>query len=181
LMWFIAIFAVAFVSLRTPTRIWANAWFTIALAAVTLAVPAAIVSRGERRAFWIGFAVCGGVYFLFALAPVVDRLASHQLVTTTLLDLAASQFVDNAYLLSTQNVATQSPARPTPWQDWNLPDFQVSGNSSWVVGYVSLHSPFLYLRIGHAVCCVLAAGAGAEFARYLWLKGEAKRAEQDGR
>jgi hypothetical protein len=35
------------------------------------------------------------------------------------------------------------------------------------MGYVILHSPWLYLRIGHGVFCVLAGFFGGEIARYL--------------
>jgi hypothetical protein len=35
------------------------------------------------------------------------------------------------------------------------------------MGYAMLHSPFLYLRIGHAAFCLLAAFLGGEAARYL--------------
>ena len=89
LMTVVVIIGVALVALRTPSRIAANAWFSLALGGVTLAIAAAVASVAERRAFWIGFATSGGVYFVFALAPWVDERASHQLVTTTILDLAA--------------------------------------------------------------------------------------------
>ena len=51
------------------------------------------------------------------------------------------------------------------WQVWNLPDFPQA--HSWRQGYATLHSPLLYLRIGHAAFCLLAAFAGGEAARYL--------------
>ena len=73
LMAFIVILGVALLALRTPSRIWANACFSLALGGVTLAIPAAVASDAERRAFWVGFATCGGVYFLFALSPWVRR------------------------------------------------------------------------------------------------------------
>jgi hypothetical protein len=59
----------------------------------------------------------------------------------------------------------EAPGEPTPWQVWNLPDFQAPG--SWTIGYVRLHCPFLYLRIGHSAFCLLIAIAGGELARYL--------------
>ena len=127
LMIVIVILALAFTGLRTPSRIWANAWFTLALLGVTIAIPAAVASVGDRRAFWVGFAVCGWVYFVFTLAPWVDKEASHQLLTTTILDVASSYIVDNQYLiknaLAVQAINQGIPApTPTPWQDWNLPE-----------------------------------------------------------
>jgi hypothetical protein len=180
LMTVIAIIGLALVSLRTPSRIWANAWYTLAMGGVTLAIPAAVASHDERRAFWIGFAVCGGVYFLFALAPGVDQQASHQLLTTAMLDIASPHLVDNSYLLNSYKLAAGAPVSlvpPSPWQVWNLPDFRTAENSQWRIGYVNLHSPFLYLRIGHAVFCLLFAYAGGELARYLRLRNSRGRPE----
>jgi MFS family permease len=175
LMAFIVILGVAILALRTPSRIWANACYSIALGAVTVSISAAVASVAERRAFWVGFATCGGVYFLFALAPWFDEKTSHQLVTTTMLDLAAPYLVDNAYLLNAHFLTMNPPSppdAPTSWQQWNLPDFRTSGNEKWAVGYVTLHSPFLYLRIGHALFCLLAAIAGGEVSRYLFVASQ---------
>ena len=98
LMIVIVILALAFTALRTPSRFWANAWFSLALGGVTIAIPAAVANVGDRRAFWIGFAVCGWVYFVFSLAPWVDKETSHQLFTTTLLDLASPYIINNQYM-----------------------------------------------------------------------------------
>jgi hypothetical protein len=176
LMIAIVIIGVGLVALRTPSRIWANAGFSLALGAVTLAIPAAVAAVDERRAFWIGFAVLGGVYFLFALAPWVDQSASHQLLTTTLLDLAAPYIVSNEYMMKSYALIATPPAGtpggpgPSLWQVWNLPDFRTSANGNWSIGYVTLHSPFLYYRIGHAAFCLLVAFIGGEVARYLYLR-----------
>lgn len=173
LMIVILMIGVALVALRTPSRLWANLWFTLALGGVTLAIPAAVASIGERRAFWIGFAACGGVYFLFALAPWIDERTSYQLATTAILDLASPYIVKNQYMIESFKALSASPV-PSPlgptWQNWNLPDFRTNGNLSWTIGYVALHSPFLYFRIGHALFCLLAGIAGGEFARYLYLR-----------
>jgi hypothetical protein len=164
----IVVLALAFTALRTPSRLWANAWFTLALGGVTIAIPAAVANVGDRRAFWIGFAVCGWVYFIFSLAPWVDKEASHQLFSTTLLDLASPYIINNQYMLVNYKNAfapPEAPEAPTPWQVWNLPNFQAPG--SWGMGYVRLHCPFLYLRIGHCAFCLLIAIAGGELARFL--------------
>ncbi len=73
LMIVIVVLALAFTALRTPSRLWANAWFTLALGGVTIAIPAAVANVGDRRAFWVGFAVCGWVYFFFSLRPGSTR------------------------------------------------------------------------------------------------------------
>jgi hypothetical protein len=170
LMSVVVILALAFAALRTPSRIWANAWFSLALSGLTVAIPGAVATVEDRRAFWVGFAAFGWVYFAFTLAPWVDKEASHQLLSTTILDIASPYIVDNRYLARTymQSInPPSSPAEPTAWQAWNLPDFQAT--DSWRIGYVKLHSPFLFLRIGHAVFCLLGAVVGGELARYLYI------------
>jgi hypothetical protein len=173
LMVVIGILALGFVALRMPSRIWVNAWFSLALGGVTVAVPAAVVTTGDGRAFSVGFAVCGWVYFLFALAPWVDERASHQLLTTTILDVASPYFVDNTYLINSYKAFVNPPRppdRPTPWQVWNLPDLKTSANEEWRMGYVTLHCPFEYLRIGHGLFCLLLGIAGGEIARFLYVR-----------
>lgn len=173
LMAVIVIVAVALVALRTPSRIGASLWFSVALGGVTLSIPAAVATIGERRAFWVGFAVSGGVYFLFALAPWVDERASHQLLSTALLDMASPYLIKNDYLIQSYTYMMNPPSppdAPTLWQVWNLPDFQTAANKNWISGYATLHSPFLYLRIGHAVFCLLCGITGGEVARFLYLR-----------
>jgi hypothetical protein len=168
IMVMIVLLGVACAALRTPSRFWANVWFSVALAAVTLAIPAAVSSQGGRRAFWVGFATCGWVYFLVSLGPWFDREIGYQLLTTTILDILSPHIVQNEYLLQGYIAGfnpPSAPGLPTPWQAWNLPDFRQS--DTWSVGYTTLHSPWLYLRIGHAGCCLLLAYLGGEIARYV--------------
>jgi hypothetical protein len=126
LMALIVLLAGAFAALRYPSRFWANAWFSLALAGVTLAIPAAIGSAGGDRAFWSGFAICGWVYFAVSLAPWIHQETSYQLLTTTILDIASPYIVQKEYLVRTYIVGFNPPnafGEPTPWQVWNLPDF----------------------------------------------------------
>jgi hypothetical protein len=154
LMVVIVLLCLAFAALRFHTPLWANIWFSSTLAALTLAVPAAVYRRGDQRAFWVGFAVCGWVYFILALAPWIKGEPGFQLATTTILDLMSPHIV--------QEIA---PVEPTPWQVWNTPDDPPA--NSYSVGYVTLISPELYLHIGHAFFCILIAFVGGVIVRYL--------------
>jgi hypothetical protein len=163
----VVLLAAGFAALRTPTPLWANVWFSIALASLVLAIPAAVYRQGEQRAFWVGFAACGWVYFVLALAPWFQREMGFQLVTTTILDVLSPYVVQKEYLLRTYvgafNPSSDAVDR-TPWQAWNLPEFPPE-NPWRMVGYVTLLCPGLYLRIGHAVFCVLVAFLGGEVVR----------------
>ncbi len=169
LMVMIVLLAAAFAALRTPTPLWANAWFSVALASLVLAVPAAVYRRGQERAFWVGFAAAGWVYFVLALAPWFQTEVGFQLLTTTILDVMAPYVVQKEYLLRTYIGAfnpPSAPVQPTPWQAWNLPEFPPA-NPWRMVGYVPLLCPGLYLRIGHAVFCVVVGFLGGEAVRFL--------------
>jgi hypothetical protein len=171
LMLLIVMLAVAFAALRYPSPFWANAWFSMALAGVTLAIPAAIGSAGGDRAFWSGFAVCGWVYFVMSLAPGIDRETSPQLLTTTILDVGSPYIIEKSYLVKAYIKyfdAPSAPETPTPWQAWNLPEIMQA--ETWRLGYATLHCPSFYLRIGHAAFCLLAAYFGGEVARYLYAR-----------
>ena len=72
-------------------------------------MPAAVYRRGEQRAFWVGFAACGWVYFVLRSRPGFKREAGFQFVTTTVLDLMAPHIVQKDYLLRSYGCGLQSP------------------------------------------------------------------------
>jgi hypothetical protein len=168
----IVLLCIAAAALRYPTPFWANAWFSVTLATLVLAVPAAVYRRGQQRAFWVGFATCGWVYFVLALAPWFQTEVGTQLATTTVLDVLAPHIVQTENLLQAYVGGFNpqyAPAELTPWQAWNVPEFP--RDKPWrMVGYATLHCPGLFLRIGHAVFCVVIALLGGEVVRYLASK-----------
>ena len=169
LMAAIVLLAVAFAALRWPTPLWANVCFSLTLSALVLAIPAAVYRRGEYRAFWVGFASAGWVYFVLSMAPWFQSEFGFQLATTTALDLVAPFIVQKEYLIRSYMVGFNppfTPGEPTPWQVWNLPELPPE-NPWHKVGYVTLHSPGLYLRIGHATLCLVIASVAGEIVRSL--------------
>ena len=111
--------------------------------------------------------------FRAGTAPWLEREAGFQFVTTTVLDVMAPHIVQTDYLVRgyVSGFNPQyAPVQPTPWQVWNLPDFPPD-NPWHKVGYVTLVSPGLYLRIGHAFCCMLIALVGGGIVRYLAATG----------
>jgi hypothetical protein len=169
LMVMIVLWGAALAALRFPTPLWANVWYSLTVASLTLAVPAAIYRRGQARAFWVGYAACGWVYFVFALAPWLQGEGGFQFVSTTILDLLAPRLVQKDDLLRTYGAGFRpqyAPTQPTPWQVWNLPEFPPE-NPWHRVGYVTVISPGIYLRIGHAFFCILIAHLGGLIVRYL--------------
>lgn len=61
-----ALIMVSSAALLYPNRIWAACFFTAILLMVLTGIVAALVRRGPARAYWIGFCVFAGTYFLLS-------------------------------------------------------------------------------------------------------------------
>jgi hypothetical protein len=70
---------VALAALKESSDLWEKATFSLALLVLLLSVLLAIHRAGARRAFWLGFALCGSVYLGLSLIPPIEaRLLSSQ-------------------------------------------------------------------------------------------------------
>lgn len=71
-------------ALRSSSAPWACAWASFAVLCLFVSILTAIYCRGMRKAFWTGFAICGGGYFLFVVtfrdSEIVGRLATNQAI-----------------------------------------------------------------------------------------------------
>lgn len=77
----VAYLAIGFAALRSPTHLWVNTMFSLAIALLAVSVLGAIF----RHAFWLGILVVGGGYLLLAVGPWVGERFGPRLVTTTVL------------------------------------------------------------------------------------------------
>ena len=75
LMVLTAFVAVGLTGLWASTDIWGNGIFTAVLAILTCSIILAVYREGEGRAFWIGFALFGGVYLAASRSPVSTKPA----------------------------------------------------------------------------------------------------------
>ena len=89
----VGLVAVGLACLMFASSPWAGAAFSINLAALTLAPLGVAYRRGERRAGWAGFLVCGWAYLACTFGPWVAAYVAHHLVTTKLLKSAYTQVV----------------------------------------------------------------------------------------
>ena len=69
---------VGFAALRESNGTWDSVVFSITIGALLLSVLLAIHRRESRRAFWIGFALFGGIFLGFTLVPSIES----RLITT---------------------------------------------------------------------------------------------------
>ena len=65
----IGIVGIALAAFRDPSYLWASVTFSTAFAALVLAIINVLYSRGARRAYWAGFALCGWAYFAICSVP----------------------------------------------------------------------------------------------------------------
>jgi hypothetical protein len=89
----IAFCGVGFAALHAPSNLWAVGLSSLTLAALVLAVINVLYAGPASRAFWVGFVVCGGVYFLAATCPWVRSALGGCPVTEALLDIVAEKIV----------------------------------------------------------------------------------------
>ena len=87
--------AIGFAVLMNPTPLGASALGTLLEGLLLIAILGAVLRRGPRRAFWVGFAICGGGYALLAfdLSPDPSLQRPH-LVTVDLLVLLKNYLTD---------------------------------------------------------------------------------------
>jgi hypothetical protein len=84
----VGICAFGLTCLLNASTSWAAATFSIILGMLVVALIGIVYRTGERRSFWVGFAICGWLYMVLTTGPwFVDRIGP-RLVTTNLLDWA---------------------------------------------------------------------------------------------
>ena len=89
LMAFIVVLAVAIAALRSTSEYWVSTTFSMTLFFLTTAVLGVAYRRGSRRAFWLGFALFGWVYWLLSFGPWFDaRVASNLMLTLPIQQLS---------------------------------------------------------------------------------------------
>jgi hypothetical protein len=134
-----------------------SVYYTAAAAAIVLAVAACIQLQGERRAFWLGFALVAGAYMWFTVEPSPSQLTSNsllraqlgvagaddpQLITTKLLHIcfehyclsekwtADSAYIRNRYRAPGGNVVNLAMVQRFPQLEPNRVAFVTTGNAS---------------------------------------------------
>jgi hypothetical protein len=177
---------VAIAALVYPSPLAANAFHSMTLATLTIAVLAAVYHRAAKRAFWVGFSTCGWAYFLVVFGPEPLSHVGPGLVTTTILNIVypytvpssvataalapvgpsapATRFIlravkdrPKAVLTGGFGVLTGPPVPPpTPWEIWTKPDRMTQFNQS---------SPKMFQRVGHSLFCLTFAMIGGTLTR----------------
>ena len=171
----IGILSIALAAFRQPSYMWANVTFTVAFAAMVLAIINTIYGRGANRAYWLGFALCGGTYFAICTVPGLHDSVNPRLATEVVFDLIYPYVSPPAPTnCARDRVADAEPngwdghnARPRPptlesrLAAWSAPDR--TNGLGYPIGTVSLVSSEAFRQIGHALATLLVAVLGGSY------------------
>jgi hypothetical protein len=91
LMAFVLFSAVGMAAIRDASALCATVMTIVALTCFCVAVLWAILVRGRERAWWLGFALLGGLYLSVSLSPL-----RYSLGTTQLLEYVSARAGDNS-------------------------------------------------------------------------------------
>ena len=87
---------------------WAATMFSITLGLLTMALIGVIYRMGERRAFWVGFAICGWLYMALTTNPWLGAWIGPNLVTSKLLYWAYPRLIPDERQLLVYNSRLQA-------------------------------------------------------------------------
>src|SRR5262245_16204227 len=92
LMGVVILFAVAFASLRSASKLWASIILTVTLGLLSVALLGAVFLIERKRAFCAGAAMTGWIYALLTFGPwgFRENVADH-LLTAYVIDLVQDQ------------------------------------------------------------------------------------------
>jgi hypothetical protein len=155
LIGFIGACGAGLAALRGASLLSVSLTLSAALTALTLGLAGVIYRRGRRRAFWVGFCVCGWAYAFFALSPYA-RSIRNVLVTTAVLNLSEESVIPA--------VPPPAPPMPTRWGIWT--HVQRIGGGAFSAGHRNLNwtAPEFY-DVGHALFTILLAAIGGTIFR----------------
>jgi hypothetical protein len=180
LLFIVLFLGVSFAALREASAIWESAVFSAVLGAVLLSIVRAIQSTSGRRAFWLGFAICGGLYLWLSMIPAIE----FRLVTThALLYLDAKlpgradlyqQLIGGAggFIQQTGfDLIFTDPVQPTTWNVTNRPGAVWATQNGVLVPVLNIKSA-LFVHIGHSLLAVIAGCVGGWLSRYWYARQE---------
>ncbi len=124
----IALLGVSLAALVSPSPLWGNAFYSLTVATLIIAILAAIYRRDARRAFWVGFATLGWAYHLAYHGPAPLSDVGPNLVTPAIFDLI--------YPFTIPREAPAVVAGGTYPQPWLIPSpFTEANTTPWVTNW----------------------------------------------
>jgi hypothetical protein len=186
LMAFVLVSAVGLAALRNANALWATVMTMVALAFVCVAVLWAILLCGRERAWWLGFAVLGGVYLFVSVSPLQYRLGTTRLLEyvhakvadTSIATFDVSRLDQNSVLFRivttagdvSERTVANSVYHSTSGQDLVVSLAPPNRWRSMLPGAANF-DPFQ--RVGHSLFALLAGLVGGLVATWFYARREA--------
>ena len=156
--------------------------FTLTLGLLVSAILLAMYRTDERRAYWIGFALFGSVYFVASLIPPIEA----RLLTTKGLGYVDSmvprQGASVTYFLDAlsgeSNSAVAALALSPDGQALSVADKRKL--RLWIAAVTgrSFGTSENFTRIGHSILVLVVAYGGGGLSRWLHARRNGRRADQ---
>ena len=173
----VLVLAVGFAALRESNDLWESAVFTLTTSVLMVSILLAIHRTQPRRAFWLGFALCGSTYLALSLFPSIEP----RLITTKVLayldskvpgrspaimvytNLVINSGIDGEQVQSAIFGADRNPiAMSSQGQGW-IRDVTYG---TFLGGWGGTTENFM--RIGHTLVALLAGWFGGYLSRRLY-------------
>jgi hypothetical protein len=184
LIGFIVICGVAFAALKESTDWWERGTFSLTVASLVVSVLLAVHRTGERRAFWLGFALFGGCYLGLSLIPPIEsRLISSQALADLHARLPGQPTANVAFTVSPAPGPPGQPSGSISVTTTSSNSNQIMVNGPGTMRVWSMNSPILvrnwggapenFVRIGHSAIALLLAWSGGMLSRRLSRRSRA--------
>jgi hypothetical protein len=172
--------ALGFAALRQATDLWDSAVVSATLVVLSASVLLTVHRTESKRAFWLGFALLGWIYFGASWIPAIE---AHLLTTKGLAYLDSQVPGRDTATLLTMNMnlvpkpgtggyqtfafsgTGSSPALGAPVA------VQVLNANTGAVLIGSSGTTENFLRIGHSILALVFAYVGGHFSRWLFARG----------
>jgi hypothetical protein len=169
LLLFVAAASLALAAMRSANYAWASGAVTVTVLMLLASIALAACSRGERRSYWIGFAICGGGYLL-ATTSLSNIFAPELMVK-----LATSQSVvflgEKFHPHSDYEQAEKAAAAANPYPAYSSPPRALlpsqvlkDWNTYAEGGYKA--TAINFLLIGQCLWAMVLAALGGTLARF---------------
>lgn len=171
LLGLIGYFGVACAGLLSASDLWDSILFSATCALLTASVLMVILRWGEKRAFWLGFGLCGWLYLGASLIPAVEtRLLTR--LGLAYLDAKLTRVV--SVDMQFTNVIAAGVAYADLDSDGAV-DLFVTNQSLTRPGFVVGGTSRNFIRIGHTLVALALAFVAGELCRRAYAAGQ-KRA-----
>jgi hypothetical protein len=141
----VAVCGVLFAALSSPSDLWAKGLFTLALGALVVAVINVLFSGGCSRAFWAGFLIAGGTYFVVSTTPGLRDHLVPQLFTELVLDQIYRDIVARSHSVRAIGSNFGMASRIANLRD-GLPALQQTSHSLFTLLFAALGGAYARLR-----------------------------------